>query len=206
MNPVTRQERRKRVAIWRESEALRLLVAGMRQVDIAKELGVSQGAVSFMIRRGLERRAAEEVETVEQARVIYKDRLMLLLQAFLPLATGTFTDSDTGLAAPPDVRSGELALKIIQQLAAVDALALGEAVREGSKVEVNVNLGVVANDQGLRDQIMEQLAEVRRHALVVDGHLIDAGTDLDSLTGRPELDSKPAPPPDWQPPVETLEE
>lgn len=194
--------RRQHAAMERESRALSLLVAGKSNGQIAADIGVALSSVPAILRRGLERRAAEEGPTVEEARVLYLARLYRLLDAWMPLATGTFRadpDDDVTPPALPDVRAGELALKLITQIASVESKQLGEAVREGDRIDVYHH---VEQGQDLVGAIMAQLAETRQHGQIVDGQLADADTSLAERTGLVEIDSAPAAPADWQPPGE----
>lgn len=192
-----RQRRREMIAIEREQLALELMVAGNNQTEIGKRLGLSQGYISTLLNRALERRAAPDNPDTVRAREIYVLRLEALVRAYWPLATGTFRADPDDLAAPPDVRTGELLLKILTQLAAVQSRTLGEAVQAGQRMDVYHHVG---DDQSTIAAIMAQLAETARHSNVVEGSLAAVGTELDALTGGKELDSKPHAPADWQPP------
>lgn len=198
MSPA-RLRRHQQEALVRESRALEMYARGARSADIAAEIGVTANYVSRLVARALERRAQEEGPTVDAARTAYLLRTEAMVQALMPVALGGGTNDD-GTPRLPDARTGELLLKVLDRQLAVQSQAGGQAIaaaQDQQRIDLHLH---VDHGQSLREQIEAQLAETRAHMRVVDGELAQVGTELDRLSGHPELDSRPAAPAAWQPP------
>lgn len=189
----TRQRRRRESAVVRESIALEMLAKGRRHTEIAETCGVSVASVTAILRRGLARRAAEEGPTVDQAKYLYVARLTELLRAWWPRANGT--DDEDGNPLPPDPRAAEIVLKIIDRLgtAELGGTPGSEDPMRMGRVDVFHHSDEMQNNN-LRT-ILAGLAALSTKQQVIDGHLATAETSLDQLTAHPELDRRPAPPP-----------
>lgn len=183
-------------AIYREQVALEMWAAGRRNVEIAASIDVHPSSVDRIVARGLARRAEAEGPTVEAARELYLEQLRQLVAAHWPLATGTYrmpgADPDVP-SPPPDVRSAEFVLKVVDKMAAVTAQGLASATRTGEgEVHLHVDIGQLDKQ---REQVLASLATVRDKGAIIDAELAEAGTDLDRLSGRKAIDDRPAPPP-----------
>jgi DNA-binding CsgD family transcriptional regulator len=176
----------------RERIALDLYIRGATQSDIARAIDRAESSVSVIIRRALERRAAQEGETVDQARALYLDRLALLLNAHLPLALGSFqlpVDPDTGERPPPpppDVRSAEFVLKVIDKMAAVQA----KVSDKPAGVEIHVH---GTEGDRLRAEILDSLDREAEKRTRVDAELGAAGTSTAELIDGVLVEDQPPP-------------
>lgn len=191
-----RQIARHKAAEERERRALELYVEGWLMLDIAKSIDRSNSQTYRIIERALIRRAEQEGPTVEQAKALYEDRLLTLLRAHLPMATGNYLapgeDGEPGQQLLPDVRSAELALKIMDRLAAVQ----GRITTNVPTLEIHLH-GSEADKARLT--VLAQLQAVADQQRVVEGELIQADTTLAQLTGTEAAEDKPAPP-TWETP------
>jgi hypothetical protein len=189
---LARQKRRNEAAIVREDRALTLFAQGLTVPEIARTIGMEfdmaahEPTVHRIIRRGLERRAAEQPEEVAIARAMILDRYEAIFNAHMPLAIG----AETGV---PDVRSADVVLKVLDKQAEV----LG--VRKAPPTEGLINNGniIVApgNADLARAAILAALqAEAEKH-VTIDGHLAAVGTGLRELTEGEEENDTLGPPP-----------
>lgn len=188
-----RTKTRRSVAVIREYRALELYVAGLRQVEIAKEIGVASGSIPGIIKRGLHRMATELAPDVEMARQRYVMQLEQLLRAWWPLATGTYMDDETGQCAPPDFRAATMAVQLIDKLAMATAKGVVEPAHTTNSVTVNVQLDGKLDVE--RRKILDQLDGIATKMQVVDGELAGANASLAQLTGAEPADATPEPPP-----------
>ena len=182
------RERRRRMraqaAVYREGEALRLFVEGLTYDEIAVELRVASSTAWDLVKRGLERRAAEEGPIVEQARALYVERLERLYQAWAPRAFGKGLDAELRPREP-----NEGAAKIV--LGCLDRFA--DVMRVIPKsVEVNLTGDRPQTPDDLIAGVLGALARTAEKDRTIEGHLADAGTNLDQATGG---NNRKAPPP-----------
>lgn len=186
---------RREAARERERIALELFIRGRRHVEIAQRLDVHPDSVSAIVRRALERRAAEERPTVEAARVVYLEQVGELIRAWWPLATGTYVvDEDTGQPLPPDPKAAEIVMKLIDKQAAAMAQGVVPDPRKLGEIDL-VHKFDNSQVQDLRDQIMHSLAAMAQKADTIEGEFAEVGHNFDQAAGREALDTKPAPPP-----------
>jgi DNA-binding CsgD family transcriptional regulator len=185
--------------IEREHRALDMLVKGMRQAQIARELEMSSGGVSILIRRALEYRAQALLPTVEAARTLILERLERLLERWWPLATGDYVDPETGSSDnPPSPRAVDTVLKILEQMAKLTGAA-GPTVRpEPAPPTFAGGIHVHTAQPGERDRLIADIVTglnaAKAKTVVIEGHLADAKTSLSALAGG-EHDDTPGPPP-----------
>lgn len=185
---------RREAARERERIALELFIRGRRHVEIAQRLDVHPDSVSAIVRRALERRAAEERPTVEAARVVYLEQVGELIRAWWPLATGTYVvDEDTGQPLPPDPKAAEIVMKLIDKQAAAMAQGVVPDPRKLGEIDL-VHKFDNSQVQDLRDQIMHSLAAMAQKADTIEGEFAEVGHNFDQAAGREALDTKPAPP------------
>lgn len=190
----TRQIHRRESARAREQIVLTRVAQGVRHSEIAQEVGVNPASITAILRRGLERRAAEEGPSVEAARQLYLMQCWELLHAWMPLALGTFvTDDETGATAPPEVRAAGIVLQLIDKIAAASGR---EIVPEQGKLgRIDLVHSVEPNQVNtLRDQIMASLAQIAGKATVIEAEFAEGGHSFDQAAGRQEADRRPAPP------------
>lgn len=187
-----RRKRRTDAAIVREDFALTLYASGFGWAEMTKsmrdEFGGSfvEATLRKIVYRGLARRAAEAPEEVAVARQMVMERLERLFVAHMPLAVG----ATTGV---PDVRSGELTLKLINTMAEV----LGVKRVAPTQTEINNTVNIITPDNldQARAVVLQGLATEREKFDIVEGHLSAVGTGLDELTAAHEETDTMAPPP-----------
>lgn len=185
---------RRRAAEERELQVLEYWVKGLNNVQIGKLMDLTPQAVGLIGRRGLERRRVESAETVEQARQLYVERLEAMVRSYWPWATGEAVDPETQLQiGRPDVRAGELLLKILDRGAAVSGAL--QAVPVESTTTNNVMIVEGQNSESLRSQILAQLAAAAGKQEVVQAELVNAGADYAALVAGEETDDRPGLPP-----------
>lgn len=181
----------------RERRALDLYVEGDTYAEIARKLGVAPQTASKYIERALQSRAAAEGPTVEAAKVLYRDRLELLLRAWMPRAIGPYQPADWDMSeldpaqrakyAQPDPKAAEYVLAVIDRLARLD----------GATTAKQVNVDVTVHNlppQDLQARVLSDLAALAAKHRVIDGQLAGAGTSIGALAGA-DVEDKPAPPP-----------
>jgi len=190
---LARVRRRKEAAIVREDLAITRFAAGLRVPEISAELRMTFGGVyedsttRALIRRGLARRAANDPEGVEQARVLLAEGFRQILAAHMPYATGTLGDG-------PSVRSADVAMRALDKIGEINGVRRVPDIIQGG-VNVSVNVGTPEGIHDARDQIMAALrAEAEKHR-VVEGALAGVGTSQAALTGAEPDDDSPGPPP-----------
>jgi DNA-binding CsgD family transcriptional regulator len=195
MSDKQRSMNRREAARERERIALELFIRGRRHVEIAERLDVHPDSVSAIVRRALERRAAQERPTVEAARVVYLEQVGELIRAWWPLATGTYVvDEETGEPLPPDPKAAEIVMKLIDKQAAAMAQGVVPDPRKLGEIDL-VHKIDNSQVQDLRDQIMNSLAAMAQKAGAIEGEFAEVGHDFERAAGRVEIDTKPAPPP-----------
>jgi hypothetical protein len=181
-------------SVERERVALEMFLRGQRYSEIAEKITVHHASVGAIIRRALERRASEEQPTVAAARELYLMRANELLRAWWPLAVGTYvTDDETGATAAPDPRAADIVMKLIDKIGAV----MGQGVVQQAGNLGQIDLVHRIDDSQVntfRQQIMSSLAAIAQKNHVIDAEFDDVGTTLQGAAGRPEIDTKPAPP------------
>lgn len=190
----TRQILRKESARAREAIVLMRVAQGVRNAEIAAEVGVHPASVSNILRRGLERSAAEDQPSVAAARQLYLLQLWELLRAWMPLALGTYvTDDDTGATAAPDFRAAQICMQLVDKIANATARDIAPDPAKLGRIDLvhSVDPGQVST---LRDQIMASLAQITQKAEVIDAEFTASGHDFDTAAGRVETDNRPAPP------------
>lgn len=183
--------RQRLMAEERERRALELYIQGVPQKDIAVAVHCSPSHVSRLLNRGLERRAAEEGPTVEAARALYRARLEHMLSALLPSATGrsqTITEDGLEVVGEPDVRAAEVALKVIDKLAAIDGAT--RALEKTPDTTVSVYVG---GDSDVA-RVMAELEQVAQHRRALEATIASQGSDLNTITGQVVEDRMPPPP------------
>jgi DNA-binding CsgD family transcriptional regulator len=189
-----RQLARRAGVVERERIALEMYVKGRRNSEIAERLDVHPASVSHILHRALERRAAEEGPTVEEARELYLLRAEELLRAWWPLATGTYlADEETGEALPPDPKAADIALKLIDKIAAVQVRGIGADPEKLGQIDLVHKIELQPDK--LREQIMRSLDQAARKSEAVDAEFTEVGASFEQAAGREALDTKPAPPP-----------
>lgn len=189
-----RQRIRTAATIERERVALEMFVKGRRNSEIATRVEINPASVTALLRRALERRAAEEAPTVAAARELYLMRANELLRAWWPLAVGEYVaDEDTGQMLPPDPRAADIVMKLIERIAG--AMGQGIVQQPGNLGQIDL---VHKIDDGqvntFREQIMSSLAAIAQKNDVIDAEFDDVGTTIQGAAGRAEIDTKPAPP------------
>lgn len=186
---------RRLAAEERERKALEGYVAGRRYVDIAEEIHVSPKSIPGIIKRGLERRAAEEGPTVAAARWLYTERLERLIETWWPIAMGLgqIDEGDPATQRQPDLRAAELVLKLATQVATVQNAAT-PAPPPALGGDINVFAVLPDNPDSARQQILAVLAGIRAKEAAVDAELAGVGTSHAELTGAEQDDDKPPPP------------
>lgn len=187
-NEEVRSRDRVRAAQDRERIALVMYREGKTHAAIGEAIGRASGSVSRIITAAVARRAAEDKPTVDEARWVYLDRLTALLGSWWPLATGTYFVDEGEPPLPPDPKAAELALKIIDRIAAATAKGVAPT---GNENNVHIHL----HQDGQREEILNNLATLAAKMHQVDGELADVGTSVDLLSGKTVIDSRPAPPP-----------
>lgn len=189
-----RQLARRAGVVERERVALEMYVKGRRNSEIAERLDVHPASVSHILHRALERRAAEEGPTVEEARELYLLRAEELLRAWWPLATGTYlADEETGESLPPDPKAADIALKLIDKIAAVQVRGIGADPEKLGQIDLVHKIELQPDK--LREQIMRSLDAAAAKSEAVDAEFIEVGASFEQAAGREALDTKPAPPP-----------
>lgn len=179
---------RRQAAIERENRILDLLVQGRTPSEIGRAISMDRSGVGRAIERALLRRAKEMEPAVQQARVMYTERLMALWRAYYPLAVGEFVVEDPDgntTTAPPDPRIGELMLKINDRLGAV---AGGIAPPVTNQTNVQINLDQRDTEQ---QRILAALATVRAKQEIVSGTMVATGLAIEAGVATQD----PGPPP-----------
>lgn len=195
MSDKLRSMNRREAARERERIALEMFIRGRRYVEIAARIDVHPDSVPLIVKRGLERRASAEAPTVAAARQLYMEQLRELLRAWWPLASGTYVaDADTGEMLPPDPKAAEIAIKLVDKLAAVSAQGVVADQQNLGKIDVVHSLDT-SQVEGLRETIMSSLAALTAKSDTIEGEFAEVGHDFERAAGRTEIDTKPAPPP-----------
>ena len=184
--------------IAREMVALEMLVKGASQAEIARELGMSPGGVSGLVKRALEYRAEGLAGVTEQARTLLLLRYETLLKRLWGLATGDYVDPVTGISDnPPSLQAVDRVLKILEAIADITGAAKPAPVPPPGQVNiggVHVHTAQPAERDELTAGILLGLAQTRAKAATIEGHLADARTSMAELTGD-DTDDRPGPPP-----------
>lgn len=185
---------RRLAAEERERVALEGYVEGLRYVDIAEKIHVSPKSIPGIIKRGLERRAAEEGPTVAAARWLYGERLGRLIAAWWPIALGLgqVDEDDPTTQRTPDLRAAELVLKLITQAAQIEGALTPAPPSNGG--DINLFAVLPDNPDSARQQILTVLAAIRAKEAAVDAELAGAGTSHAELTAGVDDDDAPPPP------------
>lgn len=189
---------RSHTVVEREHRALEMLVKGMPQRDIARELAMSESGVSVLIKRALKLRADAMSETAEQARALLGARYEKLLERWWPMATGDYVDptSEDGQGVP-NIRALEGVLKIMAALGDITG-ATRPAAPGGPAPSFTGGVHVHTTQPGELDElkagILAALAATRQKGEVIQGHLVEAQTSLERLDGSVP-DDTPGPPP-----------
>lgn len=183
----TARERRRRLrrdnVILRESEALRHFASGMRYDEIAVEMRVASSTAWKLVQDGLKRRIIEDREYVETARAMVVARLERLFETWTPRALGKGLDADLRPLEP-----SEPAAKVV--LGIIDRYVDVTGVRS-LKLDLDVHTDGPMTTAEMTATIMATLDRTVEKDRVIEGHLADAGTSLDTTRHG---DSKMAPP------------
>lgn len=181
----------------RDLDALVLYSQGKKLTEVSKILGYAdETGAWYAVQRGLKRRIEQTKEQIEVARARYLERLERLVEAWMPLATGTLTlDDDGEPPARPDPRAADVVLKVLAQIAEIEHTTVRPAQPvTGTTVTVNNH---VYSDQTtgseLQSRILASLDQMRQKMRVVDGTFAQVGTTLAGAAGEP--DDRDAPPP-----------
>lgn len=150
----------KRVITEREMRALDLVVAGASYRQIAKALDIQRGSAVNLVRRALEKRAAD-METPEEARIIYLERLEFLWRRWFPRAVG---NESQGIE--PSAKAAEVALKILAAYARVTGIE--------SPVKVRGEVTVV-DEAEQRARVLESLRNFAQRVDVIEGVVSEDG-------------------------------
>ena len=111
-----------------ERRCLDLRAKGWKQWKIAEHLGVTQGAVSKALTRGMQRRIEECAEDADHVRELELERLDDLYRAHALLSVGKVEDDDgnvmvamdsSGRPLGPDARSAAIVLRIQERRASL---------------------------------------------------------------------------------------
>lgn len=189
-----RRKRRHDAAIIREDFLMQRYAAGRgwddMVFDMRQEFGGSFAATTLrrMLERGLARRAAEAPKEVAITREMINQRIERIITAHMPYAIGD-------IGAVPDVRSADLVLKALSQLARYGGVELAAPVHVQEGPVTNVNLVLPDNAQDARQRILATLVTEAEKHKIVEGHLAAVGTGLDELTAAHEETDTMAPPP-----------
>lgn len=173
------RERRRRMrkdnAILRESQALELFAGGMAYDEIAAQMKVASSTAWELVKRGLTRRAETEGATVAEARALYVGRLELMLGAWLPRALGKGLDADLQ-PMPPNEPAAKVVLGILDRMADV----LG--IKAPQKLDVDLHDSRPPDAARLTVDIMDALRRTAEKERTIDGHLAEAGTNMEHAT------------------------
>lgn len=190
----TRSVVRKKAAIERERIVLERYVHGWRVADIAREVDRDESTVYRILERALERRAANDEQTLRAAQAIYVDRLSDILAAHMPLATGSYRqkgeDGELAPAGPPDVRSAELCLKLADRLLALRAHQAGDTTNAPT---VEIHLHGAQLDRA-REEILSSLDRMAQHQNVIEGEMAGVGGLAELTAAVPVDDDRPGMP------------
>lgn len=141
---------------------LTLFVAGTPLPDIGREFGVHRRVVTRILRNILLDRADQmSAEKTEIARALVTERVEMLIQKVMPLATGGLT----GLPDLDAVREMVNMLKLYCQLNNVPLNGPPEVRQEAGPTFVVV--------EQIRDEVMSSLDQVAARARAIEGSLAD---------------------------------
>lgn len=189
-----RMRKRHASAVIREDLALELFAAGRTWGEISERMRETYGG-SFdprncrrIVERGLRRRADQESPSVAEARARITVHLEALLYAHMPYATGEETPDGI-----PDVRSGDLVLKVLSKLGEVTGAVAPQAIQQINQTNVGIMINTPEDADAARARILKGLQEERQKTLIVDGQLASVGTSMGEITAGEITDGAPPP-------------